>query len=80
MKQISTTHEVQGVHTAGPIPAAASNTRLWAPTGGARPIGAPAYAAPASGSSLAEHARKQTGMARIDATGWPPGSQDRSSA
>ena len=80
MKQIPTTGEVQGITAvACPAPAAVANFRLWAPMGGARPA-APAYIAPAAGISLGKHAHKPTGMARrINATGWPPGPQDRSS-
>ena len=79
MKQIPTTCEAQGIRAvAGPAPVAVANLRLWTLMDGARPAAA-AYAGSAAGTSLRKHADKPAGMVRINATGWPPGPQDRSS-
>lgn len=79
MKNISVTSGTV-ISNAGlcPAPAAVSHLRHRAPAAAARLVAATyVRAASASRPGLGKLADKQAGMARINATGWPLGPQDR---
>lgn len=71
--------EVEGMRAVVcPTPAAAPTSRPRAQMVVAR-LAVSRQGAPAAGSFLASHAPKPNATARINADGWPPSPQDRSS-
>ena len=80
MNTISTMGDVTRSSTgACPVPTAVSNLLTTGLVAGARHALPAGYVPAAAGASFGKHSEKQTDMARIDATGWPLGPQDRMS-